>query len=188
MRRRTTLLQWLMLTAILALPARAQSPHTEHTLLLDEGGTGPPATIEDVAWLAGYWEGEGFGGRFEDVWSAPSAGTMMGMFKVIQGGAPSFYELQLIVEREGSLAWLVKHFSDDFVGWEERSGHVTFPLVRLTDDTAYFSGLTVRRVNADELTMYLVMERESGPVELALTYRRRAPAAGAGPTPTESER
>jgi len=136
------------------------------------GAPRPPAVIEDVAWLAGFWEGEAFGGRFEDVWSAPSAGSMMGMFKVIQGNDPSFYELQLLVEEEGSLTWKVKHFAADFTAWEERSEWVAFPLVELSDDAAYFSGVTVRRVSADELRVVLTMERPDGAQELEMTYRR----------------
>ena len=27
----------------------------------------PPAKIESMAWLAGYWEGEGMGGVMEDI-------------------------------------------------------------------------------------------------------------------------
>ena len=161
--------------------AAGQSPNTEHTLRLDEGSARPEATIEDIAWLAGYWQGEAFGGSFEDVWSAPSAGTMMGMFKVFQDDAPSFYELQLMVEQEGSLAWLVKHFSADFTAWEEKEAFVTFPLIRLTEDTAFFAGLTVRRVNADELQVYLAMDQGDGPKEVAMTYRRATPNGGSKP-------
>ena len=150
-----------------------QTRHTENTLRLDPGAAPAPAAIEDIAWLAGAWEGEAFGGRFEDVWSAPSARTMMGMFKVIEADAPSFYELQLIVEREGSLAWLVKHFSADFTAWEEKEAFVTFPLVRLTESSAFFSGLTVRRVSVDELQVFLAMEKEDGPVEVEMVYRRQ---------------
>jgi hypothetical protein len=136
------------------------------------GAPRPSAVIEDVAWLAGFWEGEAFGGRFEDVWSAPSAGSMMGMFKVIQGDAPAFYELQLIVEEEGSLTWKVKHFAADFTAWEEKSEWVAFPLVELSGDAAHFSGVTVRRQSADELRVFLEMERPDGAQVLEMTYRR----------------
>ena len=168
----------LMLVATLAV---AQTRHTENTLRLDEGAVRPEATIEDIAWLAGFWHAEAFGGRVEDVWSSPSAGTMMGMFKVIQDDAPSFYELQLIVEQEGSLAWLVKHFSADFTAWEEKDAFVTFPLVRMTESSAFFSGLTVRRASADELRVFLAMNGEDGPVEVEMVYRRPAPDSASEP-------
>lgn len=35
----------------------------------------PAAKVEDVAWLQGYWEGEGMGGRIEDMWMPPRDGT-----------------------------------------------------------------------------------------------------------------
>lgn len=160
----------LMLVATLAV---GQTRHTENTLRLDEGGARPEATIADIAWLAGSWHAEAFGGQVEDVWSSPSAGTMMGMFKVIEGEAPSFYELQLIVEQEGSLAWLVKHFSADFTAWEEKAAFVTFPLIRMTESSAFFSGLTVRRASTDELRVFLAMDKEDGPVEVEMIYRRQ---------------
>jgi len=174
--------KWVFVALLfVVLPAAGQSRHTENTLRLDEGKTGPPASIKDIAWLAGFWQSEAFGGQVEDVWSAPSAGTMMGMFKVTQDGTPSFYELQLIVEREGSLAWLVKHFSAEFSGWEEKAAYVTFPLVRLTEDAAFFAGLTVRRVTSNELRVFLVMEQEAGPVEVEMVYRRQHPGESVEP-------
>ena len=168
----------LMLVTTLAF---GQTRHTENTLRLDEGAVSPEATIADIAWLAGSWQAEAFGGQVEDVWSSPSAGTMMGMFKVIQGDAPSFYELQLIVEQEGSLAWLVKHFSADFTAWEEKAAFVTFPLVRMTESSAFFSRLTVRRASADELRVFLAMEEEDGPVEVEMIYRRQASSSASEP-------
>ena len=171
----------IALVTSMAGSAAAQSRNTENTLRLDEGAERPAAVIEDVAWLAGSWAGEAFGGRFEDVWSEPSAGTMMGMYKVIQDGAPAFYELQLIVEQDGSLAWLVKHFSTDFTAWEEKDEYVTFPLVRLTEDTAYFSGLTVRRVSADELRVFLAMDQGGERAEVGMTYRRAGTGEPASP-------
>src|SRR5687767_15714011 len=44
----------------------------------------PRATIADMAWLAGRWTGDGLGGRTEEIWSPPDAGTMMGTFRLIR--------------------------------------------------------------------------------------------------------
>lgn len=61
------------------------------------------ASIEVLAWLAGSWHGEGFGGHFEEVWSPPSAGTMVGSFKLVRGNEPVMYELVLIRPGESGL-------------------------------------------------------------------------------------
>jgi hypothetical protein len=58
---------------IWATCALAQSPRTEHTLKLDEGEASPEASIGDIAWLAGFWTGDAFGGTAEETWWAPSS-------------------------------------------------------------------------------------------------------------------
>jgi hypothetical protein len=98
-------------------------------------------TVDDVAWLAGSWHGEAFGGTFEEVWNPPSGGTMVGMFKLLRDGEPEIYELCLIRETEGSLVLEVKHFSAAFVAWEEKDESMKFPLVRLAPGIAAFDGL-----------------------------------------------
>ena len=67
--------------ALLALPVSAQQPValTQHTFRLAPGQASPPATIADVAFLVGHWTGEGLGGTFEEVWTAPKKGVMVGM-------------------------------------------------------------------------------------------------------------
>ena len=158
--------------ACLASAAAAQSRNTEHTLKLDDPAARPAATVEKVAWMAGSWEGEAFGGTVEEVWTPPSAGTMVGTFKLVDGGKPSMYEFQILVEEEGSLLLKLKHFNADFSGWEEKDGFVSFPLVKLTEDAVYFSGLTYRRVGSDRLEVHVALERGGEVHEERLVFRR----------------
>ena len=51
--------------SLLAGSALAQSPRTEHTFRLDDPDARPPATLEDVSWIVGSWEGEAFGESIE---------------------------------------------------------------------------------------------------------------------------
>lgn len=153
--------------------ASAQSQRTEHTYRLD--GERPAATIDDVAWLAGSWSGEAFGQPFEEVWNPPSAGSMVGMFKLLGDDGVEFYELLLLLEEEGSLSLKVRHFNPDFTAWEDRDENVTFPLVRIEDDVVHFSGLSFYRVGDDEMVGYLVMKSGDEIREEKLTYRRVAP-------------
>ena len=39
----------------------------QETLQLSEGQASPPANLSDVAWIAGHWQGEAFGGTAEDM-------------------------------------------------------------------------------------------------------------------------
>ena len=80
----------------LMVPGMAQQEFTEHTLKLGEGGRPGPASIEEVAWLAGNWKGEGFGGIVEECWTPSLGGTMMGMFRLVNDGVIKFYELMVL--------------------------------------------------------------------------------------------
>ena len=116
-----------LLPATLAAQSPAQSPArppaTEHTLVLDDPAERPAATIDQVAWIAGSWVGSAFGGQTEEVWTRPTAGTMVGLYKHRGEDGVSFYEFQVIVEEGGSLTWKVKHFGPDLVGPVENRGN-----------------------------------------------------------------
>src|SRR5690349_6788573 len=58
----------------------------------------PPAKIEAMAWLAGYWEGEGLGGKIEDTWMPPRDGVILGAFRLTKADGKGFYELFAVEE------------------------------------------------------------------------------------------
>ena len=156
-----------------APPSAAQSAYTEHTLRLDDPARRPAATIDDFAWLAGHWRGEGLGGTIDEVWSPPLGPTMICAFKLSKADTVSFYELAALVEEENSVSMWVKHFNPDFTGWEEKTDKVIFPLVRLEPEALYFEGLTFRRTSNDEMDVYLAFGSRGGEVrEIKLVYRR----------------
>jgi hypothetical protein len=140
----------------MAPPLAAQQENSANTLRFDPAAERAPAKIADLAWLQGYWVGEGLGGQTEELWMPPMSDRMYGTFTLAKEGELVFSEAMLLVEEEGSLALRVKHFSKDFVGWEEKDGFVSFPLVRLGENEAYFNGLTLRR-DGDQLMIYLVL-------------------------------
>ncbi len=158
--------------SLMSTVARAESLRTEHTYQLDDGEARPAATIDDVAWLSGSWTGTAFGADFEEVWNPPSAGSMVGMYKLMRDGAVDFYELLLIVEEEGSLALKVKHFTDAFVAWENKPDYVTFRLVKLEENAVHFSGLSFYRVDENQIDGYIVMRTNSGIKEEPMRYER----------------
>ena len=153
--------------------ATAQSQRTEHTFKLDDPEARPEATLADVAWLTGSWAGEAFGGTFEQVWNPASAGSMVGLFKLMNGGAVNFYEILLLVEEEGSLSLKVKHFTPDFVAWEEKDDYTRFRFVSADDNAIHFSGLSFYRVGDDEMHAYIVMRSGETIREEKLVYRRQ---------------
>jgi len=157
-----------------ALPtAHGQSHHTTNTLTLGESSRRPKATIDRVAWLAGTWRGNGLGGVTEEVWSEPSGGSMSFTFKLLRDGRPAMYEFGIIVEEGDSLVLKLKHFHASLTGWEEREKHVSFPLVKLTDDAVYFDGLTYRRKGVNRLDAFVAVNKGGTVSEAGIAFQRR---------------
>ena len=152
--------------------AMAQSQRTEHTYKLDNSESRPAASLNDVAWLVGSWAGDAFGSRFEETWNPPSAGSMIGFFKLFDDDQVVFYELLLLVEEEGSLSLKVKHFNADFTAWEDKADYVTFRFIRLDEDAVHFSGISFYRIDDDTLHGYLVLRSGEQVREEKLIYRR----------------
>jgi len=163
------------------------------TLTLEEGCAGPGlrvpppapesptpaprATIADVAWLTGYWAGEGMGGSVESVWMPRQGGVMLGSFRLSRpAGTPgSFYELSAIEEHEGSLRFVAKHFTTDWVGWEEKGKAFTARLTRLSDSELAFGAIVMRRDGAEGLVVeYSRRGRDGTPETEALRLKRKA--------------
>ena len=159
--------------ALLCQVAVAQTSVTEHTVRLDDPDTRPPATLDDVSWLVGSWEGEAFGGSFEEVWNPPSRGSMVGFFKFMGDEAVGFYELLLLVEEEGSLSLKVKHFNPDFTAWEDKADYIDFRFVSADDDVIHFSGISFYRVSDVEIHGWIRMKNGEQIREEKLVYRRR---------------
>lgn len=162
-----------LLAALLAgAVARAAEPLTEHTFRLAEGETAPSATLEDVGWFVGAWDGDCFEQKCEEVWNPPSAGSMVGMYKLYGAGGVRFYELMLLTVENGTLLMKIKHFNADFSAWEDKAEFVSFPLVGLAPDAVHFRGLSFYRRGADELDIWIALRRDGELREHLLAYRR----------------
>lgn len=149
----------------IALPATlaAQKPGlTANTLAWDSAQARPAAVVADFGWLAGHWRGPGLGGVAEEVWSAPEANSMMGMFRLLKDDGVVFYELMSLQPDGGSVVLALKHFNADLTGWEERDEVRRFRLLRLTPDAAYFDGLTFRRIGADSVVVHVAIGQRDG--------------------------
>ena len=132
----------------------------------------PPATLADLTWLQGYWEGEGMGGTVEDTWMPPRAGVMLGAFRLVkpEGQPGGFYELFAIEEVEGSLRFVAKHFHPDWVGWEEKDKALKLRLTRFSPTEMAFGGLVFRREGTNGLTVELTRR---GTVD-TMRFRKKA--------------
>ncbi|MBL8547294.1 MAG: hypothetical protein JNL81_12585 [Hyphomonadaceae bacterium] len=136
--------------------------------------TPPAITINDAAWIAGRWVGEGFDGQMEEVWSPPVGGQMVGHFRYWRNGEPQFYEIMMMDVADGGVRMRVKHFNPDFTGWEDRSEWHTFEPVSASPDALIFNGLEIRREGEDRLVMTIRM-RQGETVTSEILRFQRAP-------------
>jgi hypothetical protein len=160
----------LLVAVMLALPAfpQAQAPKPEDKPV--------PAKIESIAWIKGYWVGEGFGGVVETIMGPAKGGVMLGHFRHIKAdGKPGFYEICAIEEHEGSLRFIIKHFHPNWIGWEEKDRALQAKLVKHSGDEWVFGNMIVRRVGKDAMVMeWTIYERASlTPRKEILKFKRQ---------------
>ena len=135
-----------------------------------QAGTQPAAikaTVDQLAWVAGAWTGMLGERTVEQHWSAPLAGSIIAMYRSIQKGRPTLYEL-LAIEQEGDGVVLrIKHFAPGagLVGREAKEESIDHALVKAGERTAVFEGLgsTPTRVtfnSPDPATLNITVERQ----------------------------
>ena len=129
----------------LSVSVAAQEGQRE-TRIGEEGFKSPPATLDQMDWLVGQWEGKGIrGAPAMESWLKPMGGMMVGTFvQEDADGAIMFTEHMYLVEEAGTLALQLKHFNADLTGWEEKDDMVTFRLVAIEPCAAFFNALTLR--------------------------------------------
>jgi hypothetical protein len=62
-------------------------------------------TIDRVKWLQGCWQATRGEATIEEQWMGPRGSTMLGMSRTVRGGKTAEYELVLIKEHGGALAY-----------------------------------------------------------------------------------
>ena len=146
---------------------------TEHTYALAPHEDRPSATLDDADWLVGSWTGTAFGQNFEEVWNPPSAGSMIGLFKLYGEDGVSFYELLQLSVEDDTLSLKVKHFNADFTAWEDKEDFVNFRLVKVEENALHFGGLSFYKNGDDAIDGYIVMRDGDQLTEHHLRYQRQ---------------
>lgn len=155
---RLTILRIALLPLFALLPyAKAQEPKpTEMVKTWTEGTIPPKATLDDVRWLQGEWEGKLEGAMQQATSFSPVSGHMPGFARAWgPDGAIWFYEINDFVEVGGSLEFRAKHFSSELAGWEEKNAFARHRLVAITDHALYFDGITFVREGSEHHTVYV---------------------------------
>ena len=143
-----------------------------NTLKFDENSMSPKATLQNVSWIAGHWKGVAFGGITEEIWSPPLGDSMMFSFKLVSDNKVVFYELGGIREVDETLFFQLKHFGNDFKGWEEKDETVDAKLVKIEENRAYFDQFTFEKISDNEINIYVVIEENGKSEEVKFNYKK----------------
>ena len=93
--------------------------------------------LEQISWLTGGWTGAALGGEVEEYWTPASAGTMLGVFRLVVNGELKVIEYLLITQEKKRVVLRFKHFRSDYSTWEE-DRPLEFTLMKSSDRTALF--------------------------------------------------
>jgi Domain of unknown function (DUF6265) len=77
--------------------------------LLVFAGTGLPqtkASLSDLSWLSGCWQGREGTAVIEEIWSKPAGGSMLGLGRTVRGNRTVSFEFMQFREENGSLVFL----------------------------------------------------------------------------------
>ncbi|WP_051437445.1 DUF6265 family protein [Olleya marilimosa] len=143
-----------------------------NTVKFEDHMTSPKANLSQVSWIAGHWKGEAFGGITEEIWSPPLGDSMMFSFKLINDGKVIFYELGGIRQVDDTLIFQLKHFGNDFKGWEEKDETVDAKLIKIDNNRAYFDQFTFERISETEINIYVVIEENGQTEEVKFNYKK----------------
>ena len=64
------------------------------------------ASLDDLAWLSGCWEGRQGESIVEEMWSRPAGGSMLGLSRTVKGDKTISYEFMQFRSENGSLVFL----------------------------------------------------------------------------------
>lgn len=156
----TRIIAFLFSCAVLC-SCQAQEKITEHVYKLKDGKS-EGATISDFSMLQGDWSGTGLGGQVDELWMPARAEQMHGIFRMEEEGKLVFTEYMSILKDSLSYVLKVKHFSPEFIGWEEKDDAIEFRFIKKENNTLYFSGLTAIRKDDNHLDIYVAFKNEDG--------------------------
>src|SRR5262249_6974101 len=138
----------------------------------------PSARIDQLAWLAGQWRGEGTpSDRIDAVLLPPSGGGIVGVFRRVRGGQVTTLALASVSEDSGSLVLRTKLFDSTLRGRDSQDAPRKQALVSIKPSEAHFEKAeVVGRAEGIEVTAGLLHVKMS-------RVATRAAAVEAGPRP-----
>lgn len=84
---------------------------------------GAPASkpaLAQLAWIAGHWVDESDGTLSEEIWTAPSGDSMIGMWRYVGKGKLQIFEILSITDEAGGPVFRLRHFDPRMVARARR--------------------------------------------------------------------
>ncbi len=128
-----------------------------------------PREVENLAWLAGAWEGPGFEGRVEEHWAGAEGGSMVGMFRLVVAGQTRVVQLMTIVHEEPGVILSLNHFTPQLQRWGREKEPLRFLLTKLTDTKAIFKCLSPQESLPDQM----IYQQQPSQDALGIEFRSR---------------
>ena len=131
----------------------------------------PQSGLDRVSWLHGCWQGTSGQATVEEQWMAARGGTMLGMSRTIRGGKTTSYELVVLKEQDGRLAYEAHPSGQPsavFLAREVADSMVVFE--NLQHDFPQRVGY--RRSGADALSAWAEGTNNGQPRRIDYVYRR----------------
>ena len=163
---------------------QAPKPQPQATAPAAAGASAPKSAIANFAWLEGRWQGEWGPRTAEQVWLAPKAGEIVGLFRLVENEKTLVIELFTLVEKDAGVNFYFRHFTPELLPWEKSDATV----LHLGDFDANkfdfenpLNGMPKRailtRLDADTYVARSEIVPENGePQVIEITYHRQKPA------------
>ena len=98
---------------------------------------GPAATVADLAWMTGHYQGDTGNGTLEENWAAPDGGSIASLVRSTAGGATNMIELIVVEETGNSLTLRLKQWDP---GMKPRAdGFQVMELIEIGDKKVRFT-------------------------------------------------
>lgn len=94
------MMQRRMMLAFISLLVFALSGIAQGPVLTEK------ASLADLAWLTGCWEGRQGEAVIEEVWSKPGGGSMIGFGRTVKANKTTSFEFMQFRERDGTLVFM----------------------------------------------------------------------------------
>ncbi len=96
------------------------------------------ATLSDVAFMHGHWQGSFNGGPIEAFWAKPAGDNLTGFIRMMKDEKVTMYEMLIFEQTDNGPVVLVKHFKPGLVAMEEKEVSDRYRFIESKKDWALF--------------------------------------------------